>query len=227
MQQLDGFSARLLKLEHEYQRIASTSSSWDMNRPSASQGYSAYQNPMRTYNNYKYTHVHVQDEPTSASINNSPVYNPYPTDSLPTSINKHLRVHSQMRPSTLCTPTCLPIQTTSNKVSVSPSEIINKGALLPVDVVLKKYPKLKGSSRAGELALKHAMEAFFGEEVLIKCTVKGCRNLPALPCRELQQLKQVVFSRVPQFWSNPADFDQDVWASCKGLRSRNQRKVEE
>ena len=111
------------------------------------------------------------------------------------------------------------------------SEAINKGVLLPVDVVLKKYPKLKGASRAGELAVKLAMEAFSGEQVLTKCTVKGCRNLPALPPSELQQLKQVVFSQVPQFWSNPADFDHDVWASCivsnQSLRSQKQKKNEE
>ena len=63
------------------------------------------------------------------------------------------------------TPKCLPIHGSSNKVTVLASEAINKGALLPVDVVLKKYPKLKGVSRAGEVAVKLAMEAFFGEQV--------------------------------------------------------------
>lgn len=97
-----------------------------------------------------------------------------------------------------------------------------------------KVFEAKGSIQSWRIGSETGNGDFFGEQVLTMCTVKGCRNLPALPSAELQQLKQVVFTQVPQFWSNPADFDQDVWASCivsinkkcKALRSQKQKKNE-
>ena len=59
------------------------------------------------------------------------------------------------------------LQCTSNKVTVLTSEAINKAALLPADDVLKKYSKLKGASRAGELAVKLAMETFLESRCLL------------------------------------------------------------
>ena len=236
---LDDVSNRLLKLERDYQRITTTSSSWDVNlSPMNHQYHSTYPVPMHTYP--RYNAVHVRDYPAHHSSNrpSSPTHLPsFPMDPQPThSFGPNEQVSMPKAISNAPhTPQCLPLQGTSNKVTVLPSEAINKAALLPADDILKKYSKLKGASRAGELAVKLAMEAFFGEQVLTMCTVKGCRNLPALPSAELQQLKQVVFTQVPQFWSNPADFDQDVWASCivsinqkcKGLRSQKQKKNEE
>ena len=51
------------------------------------------------------------------------------------------------------------------------SSIINKTNLLPVNAVIAKYPKLKNVGKAGPLAVKLARESFFGDDVLVKCTV--------------------------------------------------------
>ena len=67
--------------------------------------------------------------------------------------------------------------------------------------------------KAGILATKIAHEAFFGEEVLAQCTVSGFRQLPALPLKELNQLKQTMFTQLPEFWGNPIEFES-VWALC-------------
>ena len=45
----------------------------------------------------------------------------------------------------------------------------------------------------GTLAVKLANESFVGNEVLKRCTVMGCRDYPALPLKELNELKQVIF----------------------------------
>ena len=68
-----------------------------------------------------------------------------------------------------------------------PSCSIDKSSLMPPEDVVRKYPKLKGESKAGKLAVKLAKEAFFGDKILIQCTVSGCRDLPALPMQELTE----------------------------------------
>ena len=52
-----------------------------------------------------------------------------------------------------------------------------KCVLIPVDIVLAKYPGLvHKEGKAGELACKLAREAFFGEEVMVQCTAAGYVN---------------------------------------------------
>ena len=127
--------------------------------------------------------MHEKHAQLSSNRPSSPVFlSSFSMDTQPTS-TRSLTSNEQATPqitssgSHASTLKCQQIHGSSNKVTVLPSEAINK---LPVDVVLKTYPKLKGASRAGELAVKLAMEAFFGEQVLTKCTVKGCRNLQQL-----------------------------------------------
>ena len=49
--------------------------------------------------------------------------------------------------------------------------------------------------------------------MLAQCTVSGLRQLPALPLTELNELKQTMFTRFPEFWGNPIEFES-VWALC-------------
>ena len=56
------------------------------------------------------------------------------------------------------------------------------------------YPKLRSPSNTGTLAVKVVREAYFGEDLLAKCTVCGDRGHPGLPIVELQQLKQINIS---------------------------------
>ena len=66
-----------------------------------------------------------------------------------------------------------------------PSPEINQAKLLSTDLVVNKYAKLKGPSMAGALSVKLAKESVFGTEILTKCTVRGCKELPALPTEEI------------------------------------------
>ena len=57
--------------------------------------------------------------------------------------------------------------------SYLPSSVINKQKLKSASEVIVRYPKLLSPSSIGTLAAKLAREAYFGEDVLAKCTVSG------------------------------------------------------
>ena len=95
-----------------------------------------------------------------------------------------------------------------------PSSAINKGQLLQATTVFRKYPGLICESKIGTLATKLAKEAFFGEDVLIQCTVVGERDYPGLPVEELMQLKHAVFMQFPQIWNSPQEFEP-LWKKCQ------------
>ena len=46
-----------------------------------------------------------------------------------------------------------------------------------------------------------------------QCTVAGTREYPGLPFDKLQELKQIVFERFPQYWKTPFEFEE-VWKVC-------------
>ena len=77
---------------------------------------------------------------------------------------------------------------------------------------IKCYSKHK-LNRRGELAVKLAREAIFGDDVLAQCTPGGSRELPALPNDELNPLKEGMFEQFSQYWSNPVEFEA-VWSVC-------------
>ena len=108
---------------------------------------------------------------------------------------------------------CLPSEKPPTAMPPLPSSEINQAKLLNTDLVINKYAKLKGPSKAGALSVKLARESVFGTEILTKCTVRGCRELPALPTEELAFLKQVMFKQFPQFWQTPTDFEP-IWTKC-------------
>ena len=61
--------------------------------------------------------------------------------------------------------------------------------------------------------MKLAKDAFFGEEVMARCTVAGERELPGLPTDELQRLKHTIFMLFPEFWNSPQEFEPQ-WKVC-------------
>ena len=112
-----------------------------------------------------------------------------------------------------------------------PSTNIQKQKLRSPEDVLQKYSNLRGRAKVGLLTVKLAKEAFFGENVMVMCTVNGKRQLPGLPLAELNSLKQTVFQQFPEFWNNCAEFE-DVWGvcvdalnqSCKHTRTMAQKR---
>ncbi len=85
--------------------------------------------------------------------------------------------------------------------------------LFKPETALQKYASLRVKAKAGSLASKLAREAFFGEDVMARCTVNGFRELPALPLAELNALKQTLFTQFPEFWGSPIEFES-LWSVC-------------
>ena len=62
-----------------------------------------------------------------------------------------------------------------------------------MDVVIEKYVKLAGKeSSAVEFACKLAREAYFGIDVMGKCTCNGSGDKPGLPKAKLLEVKETV-----------------------------------
>ena len=55
--------------------------------------------------------------------------------------------------------------------------------------------------------MKLAREAFFGEDALVRCTVNGFRDLPALPLHELNELKRTMLQQFPKLWNSVQEFE--------------------
>ena len=110
-----------------------------------------------------------------------------------------------------------------------PSTSINKLALLKSVVdVLNASRNLLIPGKASTLAVKLAREAFFGEEVLLKCTVAGGRGFYALPVDELRDMKAVIwqqFSTMPQskFKAVWKDCLEAIGQACKRARDKSKR----
>ena len=105
---------------------------------------------------------------------------------------------------------------------------IRKELLRPVDEVLFINAKYRVLSKASTLAVKWAKEAFFGDNVLVRCTVAGGREFPGLPQKEMQELKGVMLRQFPQFWQAPVQFEltwkdccESIGQACKRLRDKN------
>ena len=110
-------------------------------------------------------------------------------------------------------PQCLPIKSKLKNDNMVQSSAIEKDKLVPKHTVFSKYSKLLIVSKAPTLATKLAREAYFGDKVLGQCTVMGCRDHPGLPISELNELKQDLFNKFPQYWSNPVEFEE-MWTNC-------------
>ena len=80
-------------------------------------------------------------------------------------------------------------------------------------MVIDRNPKLLSESKVSTLALKLARESFFGEAVMLKCTVAGDRELPGLPEHEVQLLKNQILTLFPGYWNSPVEFEP-LWIKC-------------
>ena len=113
-------------------------------------------------------------------------------------------------------PECIPIKP-STKHNHLPSSAINKRLLVNPNVIILKYSSyLKHLDKIPTLARKLAEKCFFGADVLKLCTVAGQQHggeSMALPLNELNKLKSVIFSLLPQYWSRAIEFE-DVWVKC-------------
>ena len=109
------------------------------------------------------------------------------------------------------TPQCIPIKATKQKHL--PSSSIERNLLVQPSTIIEKYPSYLTVSRIPTLARKLAKKCYFGVSVLKVCTVSGYREEPALPLKELNDLKSLLFRLLPQFWTNPMEFE-NVWVRC-------------
>ena len=78
------------------------------------------------------------------------------------------------------------------------------------------------------LSVKLAREAFFGDTVMAKCTPRGWKDMPALPHKELSNLKMLLFKTYQSFWTTPEIFEKKWIAAqdgigqcCKRLRKKS------
>ena len=78
---------------------------------------------------------------------------------------------------TLTQPAAIILATKGEKKALD-SSCIDKFKLIPVDMVVAKYPKLRTVSKASTLAVKLPKESVFGEDAMRQCTVHGTRQLP-------------------------------------------------
>ena len=178
------------------------------------------------------TPMHNQPALVSYSPNQDPIpppstpplpYNSTPTQNqlTPFSGSRNLapkRPHStcgtSISSASLETPTePFPVKARCDLGKMLPSSEIDKTKLCPVNEVLAQYSNLIYSSKVRTLAAKLAKECFFGDEVLVRCTVAGSRSFPALPVTELNELKRTVFRQFPVYWNAPQEFE-GVWKDC-------------
>ena len=136
---------------------------------------------------------------------------------------------TQQQPSTSNVPSsCLPIMP---KKTHLPSEEIIKSELVDPNIIISKYPQYRKKGRIRTLARKLAEKSYFGEHVQKQCTVSGQRNEPALPLKELNDLKSKIFSLLLKDWGNPLEFE-DTWSdctisigeACKNSRTKDKKK---
>ena len=94
-------------------------------------------------------------------------------------------------------PEPLPIKFSGSSLS---SSEIPRERLLDPKTVLKMYRDLATESIT-KFALKLVHKAYFGPQIMKKCTVIGEQDRQGLPRAELIALKQAIFSELPRFWN--------------------------
>ena len=95
------------------------------------------------------------------------------------------------------------------------------------NTIIEKYPSYINLSKISTLARKLTEKSYFGVNVLKRCTFSGCREAPGLPLKELNDLKALLFSMLPQYWTNSVEFE-NVWVKrtmlvgqlCKTIRGK-------
>ena len=173
--------------------------------------------PCQKVDNEKvHVHVHVLASPPFLPIATS-TPKPHPTSTQPT-----VPPTNPPKPPPNCQP--LSLKTDKHKNPL-PSIAIDRSKLASVKTVLEKYKKLRGADNASLLTLRLAQEAIYGDDVLVRCTVKGNRRRPGLPIDELIELKGIIFETCPTHWCDAEKFEK-LWTGvldklgqlCKRLR---------
>lgn len=107
--------------------------------------------------------------------------------------------------------------------------VINYAALCSPEDVVNRNQSLLTRSKLRTLAKKLAREAYFGPNILEKCTVKGIGPYRALPKKELNDLKMYLkHLSVPRIVNTVIEFEtewknclESVGQACKSLRTKN------
>jgi hypothetical protein len=81
------------------------------------------------------------------------------------------------------------------------------------------------------LAVALAREAFFGEDVMARCTAKGYGGKPGLPHKEMMLLKEEVRRLYPNYWNSPHVFEEkwnkcseQISQACNRVRAKRKKK---
>ena len=97
--------------------------------------------------------------------------------------------------------------------------------------VLLRYPKLNTLCKVGSLAAKLAREAYFGKDLMTKCSVFGARGRPSLPAPQLKHMKSFLINRF-KFNKAPQEFEPHwkfcidaINHSCNFLRCKAKEKI--
>jgi len=110
----------------------------------------------------------------------------------------------------------------------TPLPAINHDELISPNVVLTKYPKLLSRAKIPTLAVKLAIEAFFGPEVLSYCTFKGVGSCHALPKTEVKKMKEFLLNlTLPAIVASRVELE-NIWAKCEesvGQKCKKLRKL--
>ena len=103
----------------------------------------------------------------------------------------------------------------ANKLS---SEEIPKNQLTSTEEVLKEYSSLvQYPCKMTTLSVKLAREGFFGDTVMAKCTPQCWQDMPALPHKELSDLKMLLFKTYPSFRTTPEVFEKKWVVAQDGI----------
>ena len=105
---------------------------------------------------------------------------------------------------------------------------VDRRKLKSVEEVLQSNAHIRFESKISLLTIKLAREAYFGDDVLRRCTPRGWQNMPALPHRDLNELKMTVFQLFPSYWTKSECFEK-TWMTaqealaqaCKRLRKKD------
>ena len=85
----------------------------------------------------------------------------------------------------------LPPQTPVSMTATTTTTSSSNNALLAASDVIKKYPKLVTLHKAPTLAVKLARQSTFGDNLMARSTVMGCREYGALPTEALNKQDQL------------------------------------
>jgi len=122
---------------------------------------------------------------------------------------------------------CLPIQRSKQSLKYGMLSLnnINKAQLVNPDIMISKYKHLyQERDKISNLAQKLAQKSYFGDDVLVRCTVLGTSRYPALPVSVLNDIKAKLFQLLPEFWMDPEEYEK-TWSECSNAIGQRCRRL--